>query len=172
MSELPTDAEVEQRVGMTGVERLIARISLTLAGTALVLMSLLTAADVIGRTVFGSPVAAATELTELLMVITIFCALPVVTRRYEHISIEILDAVMPAIAQRAAAIGTGLLGAACMTLAAWRVWELAKRAYAGGDFTAYLEIPLAPVIAFIAFMCVVLAGAFLLVALRPPRSGP
>lgn len=170
MSELPTDAEVEQRVGMSRVERMISRASLTLAGGCLILMSLLTVVDVVGRA-FGSPLGAATELTEILMVITIFCALPVVTRRYEHISIEILDSVIPRKAQRIATIATGLLGALCLTLAAWRVWVLAQRAYTGGDFTAYLEIPLAPIIAFVAFMCLVLAGAFLITALRPPGHG-
>ncbi|TXL70330.1 TRAP transporter small permease [Vineibacter terrae] len=170
MSELPTDAEVEERVGMTRIERLISRSCLVLAGAALVLMSLLTTADVVGRA-FGHPVGAATELTELLMVVTIFCALPIVTRRHEHISIEILDSVMPRMAQRLAAIGTGLLGTVCLGVAAWRVWELAKRAFAGGDVTAYLKIPLAPIVTFIAIMCVVLAGAFLLTALRPPRHG-
>ncbi|QQS11118.1 MAG: TRAP transporter small permease [Rhodospirillales bacterium] len=168
MSELPTDAEVERRVGMTRVERVVSRASLTVAGASLVLMSLLTVADVVGRA-FGRPVAAATELTEILMVVTIFCALPVVTRRHEHISIEILDAVMPGTARRLAAIGAGILGAVCLVAAAWRVWELAKRAQKGGDFTAYLQIPLAPIIAFIALLCLVLAGAFLMTALRPPR---
>jgi TRAP-type C4-dicarboxylate transport system permease small subunit len=168
MSELPSDAEVEQRVGMSGIERLVSRVSLLLAGACLVLMSLLTVADVVGRA-FGAPVAAATELTEILMVVTIFCALPVVTRRYEHISIEILDAVLPGMARRLATICTGILGAICLSLAAWRVWELAKRAHAGGDYTAYLEMPLAPIIAFIALMCLVLAGAFLMTAIRPPK---
>lgn len=171
MSELPTDAEAEQRVGMTRAERVISRAALTLAGFCLIAMSLLTMVDVVGRA-FGSPVGSATELTEILMVVTIFSALPIVTRRYEHISIEILDAVMPKAAQRILAVGTGILGAVCLAFAAWRVWELAKRAYAGGDFTAYLQIPLAPIIAFIAFMCLVLAGAFLLTALRPPGQSP
>lgn len=168
MSDLPTDAEVEQRVGMTRGERLVSRAALSVAGIALVLMSLLTMADVTGR-LFGNPVAAATELTEILMLVTIFCALPVITRRYEHISIEILDAVMPRMARRIASVGTGLLGAACLAGAAWRVWILAERAWTGGDSTPYLKVPLAPLVAFTAFMCLVLAAAFLLTALRPPR---
>ncbi|MGE3907481.1 MAG: TRAP transporter small permease [Reyranellaceae bacterium] len=165
MSELPNDLEAEQRAGMTGWERAIARFFLVSAGVALVLMSLLTVADVIGRS-FNSPLPAATELTEFLMVIVIFCALPVVTRRGDHIVIDILDFIVPPSVRRFEDVVINLLGAMALAAAAWRVWTLALRAASGGDFTPYLQIPMAPIIHFVSILCVFVAVAFLINSVR------
>lgn len=160
MSELPTDAEAEASAGMSGVERVVSRVLLLLAGLSLVLMSLLTAADVIGRS-FKSPVPAATELTEIMMVIVVFCAMPVITRRENHIVIDILDFIVPATMRRIEAIVVNLVGAVAMLAVAWRVWLLSERAAQSGDFTAYLQLPLFPVFAFIALLSCCVAAAFL-----------
>ncbi len=165
MSDLPGDLEVEKRVGMGGLERAIARFFLLSAGLSLVLMSLLTVVDVIGRS-FHSPLPAATELTEFLMVIVIFCALPVVTRRGDHIVIDILDFIVPPSIRRFEDVVINLLGAVALAAAAWRVWALAVRAAAGGDFTPYLQIPMAPIIHFVSILCVCIALAFLTNAVR------
>ena len=113
MSDLPSDLEAEKRAGMSGLERAIARFFLFSAGVALILMSLLTVADVVGRS-FNSPLPAATELTEFLMVIVIFCALPVVTRRGDHIVIDILDFIVPPALRRIEDVIINLLGAVAL----------------------------------------------------------
>lgn len=165
MSDLPSDLEAEKRAGMSGLERAIARFFLFSAGVALILMSLLTVADVVGRS-FNSPLPAATELTEFLMVIVIFCALPVVTRRGDHIVIDILDFIVPPALRRIEDVIINLLGAVALAAAAWRVWALALRAADGGDFTPYLNIPMAPIIHFVSFLCICVAAAFLTNSVR------
>jgi TRAP-type C4-dicarboxylate transport system permease small subunit len=156
---------------MGRAERAIARVALLAAGAALTVMSVMTVLDVTGRS-FGAPLAAATELTEALLLITIFCALPVVTRRGDHISIDILDAVTPRWLRRVQAVFAGLLGAVGLGAASWRVWELAVRAQISGDVTPYLQIPVWPFVTFTSVMCAVTALAFLITAIRPPSVAP
>lgn len=161
MSELPTDSVAENAVGMSRAERAIARFFLLVAGASLVAMSILTVADVAGRS-FGSPLPGATELTEILMVAVIFCAMPVVTRRGDHIVIDILDFIVPPTIRFVEDIVVNLAGAVAMAVVSWRVWLLAERAAKGGDFTPYMQIPMAPIIQFISAFCVCISVAFAL----------
>lgn len=160
MSELPNDTEAEAAAGMGRIERVLSRAVLLAAGLALVLMSILTAVDVVGRSL-NMPLAAATELTEILMVIVVFCAMPVVTRRDNHIVIDILDFIVPPTIRRIEAIVINLVGAVALGAVTWRVWLLADRARESGDFTAYLQLPMAPIIAFIAILSACVSAAFL-----------
>ena len=160
MSELPNDAEAEAAAGMGSIERALSRAMLLLAGLALVLMSVLTAVDVIGRSL-RMPLAAATELTEILMVVVVFCAMPVVTRRENHIVIDILDFIVPSVIRRIEAIVINLAGTVAMIAVTWRVWTLAEQSAEAGDFTAYLQLPMAPIITFVAVLTACVAAAFL-----------
>ena len=64
-----------------------------LAVTALFAMMVLTFFDVVLRSAVDRPIEAATELTRILMAVVVFSALPVVSGRGEHISVDLLDRV-------------------------------------------------------------------------------
>ena len=68
----------------------------TVAATVLFAMMVLTFVDVTGRKLFTRPVYGAYEITEFLMGMLIFCALPLVTAREGHVSIDVLDHLVPA----------------------------------------------------------------------------
>jgi TRAP-type C4-dicarboxylate transport system permease small subunit len=66
------------------------------AGLVLSAMVLLNCIDVIGRDLFNSPVTGTTELTRLMIPFIVFAALPIVSYREEHISVDLVDLVYPA----------------------------------------------------------------------------
>ena len=54
-------------------------------------MMLVTAVDVAGRYLFNKPIAGGFELTEILLAALIYCGLPLVSARRDHIVIDTFD---------------------------------------------------------------------------------
>ncbi len=114
------------------------------AALALFAMMLLTFADVLGRKFLGGSVTGAVELTELLMLVMIFCALPLASMAGEHIVFDLLDRVLPpALLRWQHTLAQGLTALA-LAGASWVVWRRAGRTAEMGDVTATLDIRLAP----------------------------
>ncbi|MEY2783365.1 MAG: hypothetical protein RLZZ134_1424, partial [Pseudomonadota bacterium] len=67
----------------------------TLAGLALMAIMVLTFLDVTGRKLLSHSITGSLELTELLMVVVIFGALPLVSLKGEHVVFDSLDPVLP-----------------------------------------------------------------------------
>lgn len=135
-----------------------------IAAVGLFAMMATTVVDVIGRYVFNRPLPASYEVTEYLMGLLVFLALPVVTLRGEHVRITLIDARL---GPRATALRDRVLGAVaavvCATLA-WGVIVLAARMATYGDGTQTLGLPLAPLAAVVA-ASLIACGA--IVAIRP-----
>ena len=112
-----------------------------LAVAALFLMMVLTFFDVVLRSTVNTPIEAATELTRILMAVTVFSALPVVSGRAGHISVDILDRAFSRAAARWRDVAINLLTGAMLWWPAERVTVLAERARSYGDVTEYLGIP-------------------------------
>lgn len=126
-------------------------------------LALLTCTDVIGRYFFGHPVAGASELTQFGMGLLIFGALPLVTARREHVSIDLLHLLAGnrvAGLQRLVMALTSLAG---LVLMSWQLWIRAGRFAQWGDGSIYLGVPLAP---FAYFMSVMSALAALAIVLQ------
>ena len=66
-----------------------------LAGIALFAIMVLTFLDVGGRKLLDNSITGSLELTELLMVVVIFGALPLVSERGEHVVFDSLDPYLP-----------------------------------------------------------------------------
>ena len=60
----------------------------------LFVMMMLTAVDVVGRYVLNRPVAGGFEITEMMLAALIYCGLPLVSQRREHIVIDTFDHFM------------------------------------------------------------------------------
>ncbi|MBL27048.1 MAG: C4-dicarboxylate ABC transporter permease [Rhodospirillaceae bacterium] len=140
--------------------RVVAAIDRTVAGlaaAALLAMMVLTVIDVVGRYGFDSPVPGAFELTELLMAVLIFGALPIVSAQGRHIAITLIEDRLPARVR----IGLGRIVDAIATLVlalmAWRLAVLAGDFQAYGEVTSYLRIGLAPFAWFAALGCLLAA---------------
>ena len=115
-----------------------------IAGLALFAMMVLTFADVFARKFLPNSIRGAVELTELLMLVMIYVALPLVSRAGEHIVFDLLDRVLPAALLRWQQRLSHLLVAGLFGGAGWLVWRRAMRTLSQGDQTSALEIKIAP----------------------------
>ena len=118
-----------------------ARAPVLLAVSALFTMMVMTFFDVVLRSTINTPIEAATELTRILMAVVVFSALPVVSGRAGHISVDVLDWVFTRGAARWRDVVINLVSGAMLWWPAERVIVLAERARSYGDVTEYLGIP-------------------------------
>lgn len=152
----------------------------TVAAIVLFSMTVLTFVDVTGRKLLTRPVYGAYEITEFLMGTLIFCALPLVTAREAHVTIDVFDHVLrPGFArwQRVIvnAISTGVLA-----FIAWRLWVLSASHLRTHEVTMTLHIPHGPFTRAFAVMAALAAVACLVIvweylrgtrAVRPESPG-
>ncbi|WP_355660526.1 TRAP transporter small permease [Halomonas salifodinae] len=133
------------------------------AGATLFALMLLTTADVTGRYFFNNPILGTVELTQLMLAAVVFLSLPVVCWREAHISVDLLDAVFPrSLIWFRQLVVNGVCCAALWVMTR-RVWALGERAFAWGDVTEFLRLPLGYLIYLMALM---LGLSALLLALR------
>tara|TARA_R110001606_G_scaffold74778_10_gene173351 strand:- start:10748 stop:11287 length:540 start_codon:yes stop_codon:yes gene_type:complete len=132
------------------------RLLLLVSGLALFTLMVLTFTDVLGRKFF-QPITGALEVSEMLMVILLFTALPVVSWRGDHVGLDLvdhfyrgwLDRLTRSLADWVSGVALGLLGQACFVLAA--------RTLGDGDVSSHLRIPIGWFIYLMAFMLMLTA---------------
>lgn len=137
--------------GLTPLARLLS----LLACLFLFAMMAITFVDVLGRYLFASPLPAAYEIISLMMPALIFCALPLTVLREGHVTVDLLDAVIPGAVARVQAVIVNLVSAGAMGLIAWRlaVRSMDQRYYEEVTDELYLE--LWPFSAAMAALCAV-----------------
>lgn len=114
------------------------------SAAALFAMMLLTFSDVFARKFLPSSITGAVELTELLMMVMIFFALPLASLAGEHIVFDLLDRLVPAAVLRWQHRLSHALTAVVFGAGGWLVWNRALRTLGQGDQTSALEIKVAP----------------------------
>jgi len=114
------------------------------AGAAALMFALMALAcvDVVARYLFRSPVRGGLELTEIMMMLIVFAALPAVTARREHVTADFIP--LPAVAwvTRLRQVAIDLLVAFCLACAAQQMFVRAAKTAKAGDVTAQLRMPL------------------------------
>ena len=154
-----------------GMEPLLGAI----AGVLLFGMMTLTFIDVVLRYVFNAPLRGSFEVTELMLVVLIFAALPLVSRREEHVVMDFLDRFLPLRIYRALRALEHIVSAAVMTGMGCLLWQKATKLAAYGDTSAILRIELAPFVYAIALLIFVTALIHLGLVFsrrRDPRDDP
>ncbi len=154
--------------------RLIENAITILASLLLLLATLLTLLDVLGRNLLTRPVPGATELTELALVGITFLLYPRLAYRQQHIVIDLFDSFTGPLVRRFQQLLGGVLGAILFGAISWRLWVLAERSMGYGDVTAYLKLPLYPAFYFMSVLAGLTALGFAYVALaafgpKPPE---
>jgi len=127
------------------------------AGTVLFILMMLTTVDVIGRYVFNRPLLGAFEVTEMMLAALIYCGLPLVSQRREHIVIDTFDPFMAPRFKRVLDVIAEVLCSASLFGLAWLILGRARRVAGYGDTTDVLHLPLAPVVYLMATMLLVAA---------------
>ncbi|HSV45878.1 MAG TPA: TRAP transporter small permease [Ramlibacter sp.] len=139
-----------------------------LSGAALFAIMALTFFDVLGRKFLENSIPGSLELTELLMVVVIFGALPLVSERGEHVEFDSLDPYLPAWLRRAQAVLVHLLCAVVLMGLGWLMWGTAGQFAESGETTAQLKILKAPFIYGMGLLCVATGVIHLILTGQPP----
>jgi TRAP-type C4-dicarboxylate transport system permease small subunit len=116
-----------------------------MAAMALFTIMWLTLVDVTGRRFFSHSVPGGLELTEILMVIVIFGAMPLVSWRSEHVVFDSLDAFIPDWLRAIQARLVNLICASVFGFLAYLMTTRAARFAEYGDTTVHLQLSIAPV---------------------------
>ena len=141
-----------------------------LSGIALFAIMALTFFDVLGRKFLSSSITGSLELTELLMVVVIFGALPLVSRRGEHVEFDSLDPYLPAWVRKAQALLVHLVCAAMLLGLAWLMWRTGTQFLETGETTAQLQILKAPFIYGMGILCGLTGLVHLALLREPPQE--
>jgi len=149
------------------LRRVLALLCGVLAAVALFGIMALTLADVAGRKLADASVPGSLEVTELLMVVTIFAGLPLVSLQGEHVVFDSLDPWLPAALKRVQQVVVDLLCACALAGIAWLMWAKAGQMAEYGDTTAQLKMPLAPFVRVMSALCGVTAIVHLMLTLQP-----
>lgn len=126
-----------------------------LSSIALFAIMTLTFFDVIGRKAVSHSIPGSLELTELLMmmVMVIFGALPLVSRRGEHVEFDSLDPYLPMWLRRLQGVIVHLLCAAVLLCLGWLMWRTGGEFRQTGETTAQLQIPKYPFLYGMGLLC-------------------
>lgn len=134
------------------------RFGLALLCAAMLLgMMGLTVADVIGRYLLNAPILGASEVTEILLVATVYVGLIAVCLDRAHVTVDLVVERLPPHWQRPReAVVDGVSGLVLL-LVAWRLWAYGQQFAGYGGTTNTLAIPLAPV-AWLCAACTLVAA--------------
>lgn len=128
-------------------------LSALLAGLALFAIMVLTFLDVGGRKLLSQSITGSLELTELLMVVVIFGALPLVSERGEHVVFDSLDPLLSPWLRKAQRALVHLLCGFALLALGWLMWKTGNDFLATGETTAQLKILKAPFIYGMGVLC-------------------
>jgi TRAP-type transport system small permease protein len=150
------------------MKRLLELLCGLLSGVALFAIMALTFFDVLGRKFASNSIPGSLEMTELLMVVVIFGALPLVSERGEHVEFDSLDPYLPAWLRRAQAVLVHLLCAAVLLGLGWLMWRTGNQFLENGETTAQLRILKAPFIWGMGVLCALTGVIHLAMIGQPP----
>jgi TRAP-type C4-dicarboxylate transport system permease small subunit len=149
------------------LDRMLRWSSGLIAAMALFTIMWLTVIDVTGRKFFSHSVPGGLELTEFLMVLVIFGALPLVSWRGEHVVFDSLDHLIPGWLKDLQNRLVELISAATFAGLAWLLTQRAERFAEYGDTTVYLQFSIAPVAWLMAALLLLTAMVHLLFVFVP-----
>lgn len=132
-------------------------------------MMLITTVDVIGRYMFNKPLAGGFELTEMMLAALIYCGLPLVSKRREHIVIDTFDIFMSRAVKRFFDVVADIVCFLTLSGIGYLIFRRAVRVAEYGDTTSVLKLPLAPV-AYVMGTMIVIAALIHLVLIFVPHS--
>ena len=150
------------------MKRLLELLCGLLSGVALFAIMALTFFDVLGRKFASNSIPGSLEMTELLMVVVIFGALPLVSERGEHVEFDSLDPYLPAWLRRAQTVLVHLLCAAVLLGLGWLMWRTGNQFLENGETTAQLRILKAPFIWGMGVLCALTGVIHLVMIGQPP----
>ena len=170
MSAAPVEPDAPLPSGSARMRAWLMQALGVVASVVLFGMMALTAVDVVGRYVLNRPVPGAFEITEMMLAALIYCGLPLVSQRREHIVIDTFDHFMSRGVKRGLDMVAEIVCSAALFGLAWLVFRRAARVLEYGDITTVLKLPLAPVAYLMAAMLLATAIIHLALIVVPHRD--
>jgi len=149
------------------VNKLLDTVCSLIAGIALFAIMVLTFFDVTGRKLLDHSIPGSLELTELFMVVVIFGALPLVSRKGEHVVFDSLDGFWPKGFVKFQKALVNLLCSVALLALGWLMLSTGIDFASFGETTAQLKISKAPFIMGMGFMCALAGIVHLILVFRP-----
>ena len=106
----------------------------------------LTLIDVSGRYIFNNPVRGGVELIEFLLGLLIFSALPLVSVKKAHITVQLFDNFMAPILKKYRGVLISLVSATMIAFITERMFSTGFEAYEAEDISMHLDLPMAPIL--------------------------
>jgi TRAP-type C4-dicarboxylate transport system permease small subunit len=131
-------------------------------------MMALTFVDVFMRYIVGDSIRGSFEITELMMVILIFAGLPLVSRKDEHVTVDLVEHALPKGVRKVLRIIADLVCGAVLLGMCWLMWRKAGEVVGYGDVTAALRVILWPFVYFMSALALVTALIHFYKAFRRP----
>ena len=132
------------------VVSLISRAVNSVAAGILVVMMLLTAADVLLRYVFNQPISGSLELTEYMMLIVVAFGLAHCAAQKGNVRVDVLTSRLPPRAQAVLNSITYLLSLGLFALITWQSISYIGFMFDAGRISASLLIPVFPFVGMVA----------------------
>jgi TRAP-type C4-dicarboxylate transport system permease small subunit len=113
------------------------------AGVALLLAcALLTVADILARRLLGLSMPGLIDLTQLLIMASVFLCIPFAFERRANVEVDLLYGRLPAAARRLLAAAWSLLSAAFLLTVAWHVARAALQVLEYAESSPTIAIPM------------------------------
>jgi TRAP-type C4-dicarboxylate transport system permease small subunit len=144
-----------------------------MSAVPLALILLLTFADVVMRYLFAMPVRGSSEMIQFAMALTIFAALPVVTRQREHIVVGIFSNTFRGCMRTGKLLLCDGLSLFALGLMTWRLGIQAVEYVGSKDATIVLRLQMAPLafaMCIFSFVTCVVVALQMVQTLRTPPS--
>ncbi len=132
------------------------------AGIVLMLLMVLTTADVAGRYFFNKPITGVFDLTHFAVLIMVFFGLAYCGIKGGHVAIELLYEKLPHPVAHVLDKFINLVGAVLFLVIAWRTVIQSIDVKDFGEASQLLLIPYYPFYYLVAFGCVVFAGVMII----------
>lgn len=138
----------------------------SIAAVLIFSMMCVTMADVVGRYGFNRPLPGAFELTEIMLGIVIFVALPLVTLENGHITVSMLTERLSPGARQIQGFLAAAFSAVVLGFIAWRLFRHGMQLSSYGDVTVFLRLPKGPLAFIMTALASLGAAAALILAIR------
>jgi TRAP-type C4-dicarboxylate transport system permease small subunit len=135
---------------------------------SLVILMVTVFVDVVGRSIFNTPLPWGTELLEMVLALMIFALYPLLALGFGHITVDLIQ-VRPGL-RAVQRVLSSAIGALVFALIAWCMGRQAIRAADYGEATPLLNVPLSWVLGGIGVLAAISSLAFVHAAVRTLRQ--
>lgn len=145
--------------------RLMDRINKLIGAMGIIVMmalTLLTILDIVMRRFFSMPFSFSYEVTQLMVVVIVFCSIPYSTNKVRHVSIDVLVDQFPPKLRGIFRAVSDLFCTVVLAMICWQSYVKCIYEYDIGTMTGELEIPLYPFYFFVSFGALI-AGISMLI---------